>query len=87
MDSVRWKLHEVLEAAGVSVYHFHQALAGRVSRTALYRITRGETKGVDFVVLEAVLDALEAETGTRYEVGDLIWRDSPLTPPPPSGSS
>lgn len=76
MSCIRWKLREVLEMAGVSVYQFHQALGGRVSRTALYRITRGETKGVDFVVLAAVLDALEATTGKRLEVGDLISRNA-----------
>lgn len=74
MGSVRWQLREALEAAGVSVYQFHQALDGKVSRTALYRITRGETKGVDFVVLGAVLDALEGLTGKKFEVGDLISR-------------
>ena len=75
MSCVRWKLREVLEGCRVSVYHFHQALEGKVSRTALYRITRGETKGVDFDILGAVLDALERITGEKYEVSDLISRD------------
>ncbi len=74
MNGVHWRLREVLEDAGISVYQFHQALDGRVSRTALYRITRGETKGVDFTVLQAVLEVLESITGNRFEVGDLITR-------------
>lgn len=75
MSCVHWRLREVLETSGVSVYQFHHFLDGRVSRTALYKITRGETKGVDFIVLEAVLDALESITGKKHQVGDLITRD------------
>jgi len=74
MSCVHWRLREVLEAAGVSVYQLHHALEGRVSRTALYRITRGETKGVEFAVLEAIIEALESTTGRTFEVGDLIAR-------------
>lgn len=74
MGHVHWQLREALETAGVSVYQFHNALGGKVSRTALYRITRGETTGVDFEVLEAVMNALEDLTGKKVEVGDLITR-------------
>ena len=72
MSTVRWRLNEFLEENDLTVYRLHQELQGRVSKTGLYKVTRGETSGVDFELLAHVLGALEHLLNRRVEIGDIL---------------
>lgn len=72
MAVVRWKLNEFLQGKGLSVYRLHTELAGQISRTGLYKITRGETSGVDFASLADILEALEKLTGEPVALQDVL---------------
>lgn len=72
MAEVKWKLGEFLEQKGLSVYRLHAELEGRMSRTGLYKITRGETSGVDFASLANILRALEVLTERHVELQDVL---------------
>ena len=69
---VRWRLNEFLEENDLTVYRLHQELQGRVSKTGLYKVTRGETSGVDFELLAHVLGALERLLDKRVEIEDVL---------------
>ena len=43
-----------------------------MSKTGLYKITRGETSGVDFESLAGILEALETLTGEHIELRDIL---------------
>ena len=43
-----------------------------MSKTGLYKITRGETSGVDFESLAGILKALETLTGEHVELRDIL---------------
>lgn len=72
MAIVRWRLHEFLEENGLSVYRLHAELKGQMSRTGLYKITRGETQRVDFASLASILEALEKLTGKSVTLQDVL---------------
>lgn len=72
MAIVRWKLGAFLEQIGLSVYRLHAELGGQMSKTGLYKITRGETSGVDFESLADILEALETLTGEHVELHDIL---------------
>lgn len=72
MAIVRWKLGAFLEQIGLSVYRLHAELGGQMSKTGLYKITRGETSGVDFESLAGILKALETLTGEHVELRDIL---------------
>lgn len=72
MAIVRWKLDVFLEQRGLSVYRLHAELGGQMSKTGLYKITRGETSGVDFESLADILEALETLTGEHVELRDIL---------------
>ena len=79
MAIVRWKLDVFLEQRGLSVYRLHAELGGQMSKTGLYKITRGETSGVDFESLAGILAALETLTDKPVELRDILSyeRESP----------
>ena len=72
MNMVRWQLNEFLEENSLTVYRLHQELQGKVSKTGLYKVTRGETSGVDFELLAHVLGVLEHLLDKRVEIGDVL---------------
>lgn len=72
MAEVKWKLDEFLAKRGLSVYRLHAELGGQMSKTGLYKITRGETSRVDFKSLAGILKALEALTGKHVELCDIL---------------
>ncbi len=76
MAEVRWQLSEFLKDKGISVYRLHAELDGQMSRTGLYKITRGETSGVDFESLADILNALERLTGECVAIQDLLLYSS-----------
>lgn len=75
MSGVRWRLREFLKEEGISVYQLHKQTGASVSRTCLYRITRSETNGVEFKVLDSILDGLESLTRKKIQVQDVLTRD------------
>lgn len=70
--AVRWRLGAYLRAHEVSVYRLHRELRGELSRTALYNIARGETRGLDFDTLASLIAALRRLTGEEVAPNDLI---------------
>lgn len=72
MAVVRWRLNEFLQEKGLSVYRLHAELSGQISRTGLYKITRGGTSGVDFASLASILSALERLTGEPIVLQDVL---------------
>jgi hypothetical protein len=71
---VRWKLREFLDGEGISVYRLHKQVEGSVSRTGLYRIARSQTCGLEFSVLDSILDGLEVITRREVRVEEILSR-------------
>ena len=72
MAVVRWRLNDFLQGKALSVYRLHKELGGQISRTGLYKITRGETSGVDSASLADILEALEKLTGEPVALQDVL---------------
>lgn len=69
---VSWHLGGILDEHGITTYRLSQELGTKISRDALYKITKGQTKRVELETLDLLLDALKVLTGRDYEVGDLL---------------
>lgn len=73
---VRWRLKELIEAEGTTVYALAEKMGGASRRPTLYAITSPDlakrpTK-VGFQLLEAILIGLKDITGKSYSVADII---------------
>ncbi len=74
MENVRikWKLPELLQREGVTVYRLQQELAKGVSRGVLYKWSNAPPKLMDLEVMARVLWGLEQITGKRFEISDVL---------------
>ena len=74
--SVRWRLKETLEEAGLTVYALGEKMGGATRRPALYAITATDPmrrpRRVSFELLEDVIEALSSLTGREYKLCDLL---------------
>ena len=66
---VKWRVGGLLEQNSVTAYRLSEETRGRISRNAIYEITRADTKQVK---LETLITVLHRLTGKRYTVGDLL---------------
>jgi len=74
---LKWKLGELLEREGVTVYALNRDLLEHkqgVSRTTLYRLASEQPEKIDLKVTARILAGLERLTGKQYEVWDLLER-------------
>lgn len=69
---LRWKLPELLEREGISVYRLAQELNKKVSRGTLYRWTRGVPDRPDIEAIGWVLWAIKTMSGKVYSISDLV---------------
>lgn len=69
---MRWQLRELLERHDLTAYRLVQQLKGTMNAGSVYALARGETERVSLATLGHLLAALEALTGTRYTVADLL---------------
>lgn len=69
---IRWKLKQLLEQHGLSVYQLAKALEGKVSANAVYHAARESITRVNFETLATVIAALRDLTGKPVVVGDLM---------------
>ena len=69
---VRWKLPELLEREGITVYKLMLELNKKVSRSTLYRWTQGVPERPDLEAIGWILWALKELTGKRFNVTDLL---------------
>lgn len=72
IQTVHWRLRELLDRHNLTAYQLGQQLKGKVHPNSVYVLARGETKQVSLATLGYLLEALEALTGTRYTVADLL---------------
>lgn len=70
--TVRWQLRHILDQHNLTAYALARQLRGKLNKGSVYALARGETTRVDLSTIGDVLAALEALTGTRYAVGDLL---------------
>jgi DNA-binding Xre family transcriptional regulator len=70
-SKIVWKLKKLLEANNISVYRLEKECPS-VSRTSLYKLAAGETDGIRFPTLNALLGALNTLTSKEYSVCDLL---------------
>lgn len=76
---VRWKLHDYLQAHGLTVYKLTQAAKGKLSANGIYKLARG-TSTVQLETLSALIEALQSLTGQAVSVADLLEYDPEGTP-------
>jgi DNA-binding Xre family transcriptional regulator len=69
-NTVRWKLKPFLERHRISANALVKQT--RLSRNTVYPIVRGETKQVSFETLSSISNGLEALTGERVDIQDLL---------------
>jgi hypothetical protein len=69
---VRWRVKDILEAHGKSVYALSDAMHGKISRNTLYKISRNETDRTDLKTLEVLSEGISAFIGKRVGIGDLF---------------
>jgi DNA-binding Xre family transcriptional regulator len=69
-NTVRWKLKPFLERHRISTNALVKQT--RLSRNTVYPIVRGETKQVSFETLSSISNGLEALTGERVDIQDLL---------------
>lgn len=74
---IRWKMADVLEHEGVTVYALHQQLGNKVSRNTLYRLAKEQPERVPLDITAQVLQGLRLLTGRHYEVADLLEYEAP----------
>ena len=79
---VQWKLKELLEREGKTVYALSEAMGGATRRPALYAITHKLPKKrpakVGFEMLNNILAGLKSITGKTFSVADIIESDDVL---------
>lgn len=69
---VRWRVKDLLEARGKTVYALSDALHGKISRNTLYKISRNETDRTDLSTLEILSRGISALIGEEVGIGDLF---------------
>lgn len=69
---LRWRVKEILDAHGQTVYVLAQKLQGKVNRNTLYQISQNKTRRVDLETLEALSNTLTEMTGKAISVSDLF---------------
>lgn len=69
---VRWRVKQLLESHGKTVYALSDALHGQVSRNTLYKISRNETDRTDLKTLEALKNGISRLIGKEIGIGDLF---------------
>ncbi len=69
---LRWRVKDILEAHGLTVYALAKRLEGRVNRNTLYQISQDRTRRADLDTLEALSLTLTDMTGHSVGVGDLF---------------
>lgn len=75
LPRLRWKLGEVLEHEGVTVYALNKNLAEHqqaVSRTTLYRLANEQPEKIDLSVVARIIAGLERITSKRHGLTDLL---------------
>ncbi len=67
--SIRLRIPELLEAAGLTAWGLHMASEGRVTASKAYRLVRrrGGLKSFDLATLEVLCDVLQVEPGELFE--------------------
>ena len=70
VNTVRWKLKPFLERHRISANALVKQT--RLSRNTVYPIVRGETRQVSFETLSTISSGLEALTGERVDIQDLL---------------
>lgn len=75
---LRWKLAQLLDAEGITVYQLHQTIKPHVSSNTLYSWSKRAPKLLDPEKLTWVLWGLERLTGKRFVLSDLIEVTPPL---------
>ena len=71
--ALRVSLDRFLEEHQITAYRLSKALEGRVSKTTVYDMAKGENvQRVDIKNLEAVLHALSQITGEELTPNDLL---------------
>jgi DNA-binding Xre family transcriptional regulator len=68
---VKLRLKEFLNANNLSTYRLEREVTG-VSRTSLYKLTAGDTDGIRFPTLDAIIAALTKLTGKPVTPNDLL---------------
>ncbi len=68
MTVMRLRLGELLDARGLTAYALADESDGRLSRSAAYRLLRGQTKSVGFEELAALCDVLGVSVDELFEV-------------------
>lgn len=78
---LRWRLAQVLDAEGITVYQLHQIVKPHVSSNTLYSWSKRAPKLLDPEKLAWVLWGLARLTGKPYVLADLIELDGPSYQP------
>ena len=68
---VKLRLKEFLTANNLSTYRLEREVSG-VSRTSLYKLASGDTDGIRFPTLDAIIAALTKLTGNPVTPNDLL---------------
>jgi DNA-binding Xre family transcriptional regulator len=68
---IKLRLKEFLTANNLSTYRLEREVSG-VSRTSLYKLTAGDTDGIRFPTLDAIIAALTKLTGKPVTPNDLL---------------
>ena len=71
---IEWKLREVLKQHNITVYKL-SSVSG-IPKNTLYNLVNKEPSRIDLGTLSAVLGALDALTGRRVKINDVLERDS-----------
>jgi hypothetical protein len=71
-STIKWKLGEVLEREGLTVYRLHQELSENVSRNTLYRLSNEQPERIELSITANILKALERLSGKSYGITDLL---------------
>ena len=67
--TLRLRIPELLEAAGLTAWGLHKQSEGRISASTAYRLVqfRGELESFPRLTLEALCDVLHLEPGELFE--------------------
>lgn len=78
--AIQWKLKELLEAEGQTVYALADKMGGATRRPNLYTITSPDPSKrptrVGFPLLDSILTGLKELTGKDFSVADIIESDN-----------
>lgn len=69
---VRWRVGEFLEQHGITPYRLSEKTQGKISRNAIYEISRADTKQVKFDTLDTLIKTLREMTGVPVGLADLL---------------